>query len=192
MLWRKVMAGLSAGRVQSVATRIIVERERERIAFRSASWWSLTAALATEDGEPFSAELATVAGKNVADGGDFGSTGALNRPDDVVLLDEAGATSLSDALDPSSFVVASVENRPYRRSPAAPFITSTLQQEAARKLRFSAQRTMQVAQRLYEQGYITYMRTDSTTLSDTALSAARAQASELYGTSLGERTPADL
>jgi DNA topoisomerase-1 len=183
VLWRKVMAGLSAGRVQSVATRIIVERERERIAFRSASWWNLTANFSTENGERFSAELATVAQKKVADGGDFDAKGRLEHPDQVVWVDEEGASSLAGALSDASFSVASLENRPYRRSPAAPFMTSTLQQEAARKLRFSAQRAMQVAQRLYEAGYITYMRTDSTTLSDTALRAARDQARELYGAS---------
>ena len=181
VLWKKVMPGLSAGRVQSVATRVVVERERERMAFRSATWWSLTAEVATESGERFDAELSRVGGREIADGKDFNAQGVLIRPDHVVLLDEPGANALAGALESAPFRVASVEERPYRRSPAAPFITSTLQQEASRKLHFSAQRTMQTAQRLYEQGYITYMRTDSTTLSSTALEASRQIASSLYG-----------
>jgi DNA topoisomerase I len=181
VLWKKVAAGLSAGRVQSVATRIVVERERERMRFRSAAWWSLTGEFATEADERFSAELRMLGERQIADGGDFSAAGALDSKGEVLVLDETMATSLKGALEGASFSVAAVEDRPYRRSPAAPFITSTLQQEAARKLRFSAQRTMQVAQHLYEQGFITYMRTDSTTLSDTALRAARAQAGELFG-----------
>ena len=179
MLWRKVAKGLSAGRVQSVATRIVVERERERMAFRSASWWSVEGDFAA-DGQQFAARLVDVAGRKVAAGDDFGPDGKLTGGE-VVLLDEPGARGLVAALDGAPFAVASVDERPYRRSPAAPFITSTLQQEASRKLRFSAQRAMQVAQRLYERGYITYMRTDSTTLSDTAVNAARAQARSLFG-----------
>jgi DNA topoisomerase-1 len=181
VLWKKVMPGLSAGRVQSVATRVVVQRERERMAFRSASWWSLAADLATGEGENFVVALSRVGGKEIVTGKDFDSTGTLENPDRVVLLDEVGANSLASALESATFSVGSVEDRPYRRSPAAPFITSTLQQEASRKLHFSAQRTMQTAQRLYEQGYITYMRTDSTTLSETALRAARALATSLYG-----------
>ncbi|HUZ21398.1 MAG TPA: type I DNA topoisomerase [Acidimicrobiales bacterium] len=181
VLWKKVMQGLSAGRVQSVFTRVVVERERERMRFRSAAWWSLTGSFETEHAEAFEAELASLGGRKIAEGGDFTSAGQLADASAVVLLDEAGARSLGGALERASFAVVSVEEKPYRRSPAAPFITSTLQQEAARKLRFSAQRTMQVAQRLYEQGYITYMRTDSTTLSQTALNAARDQARELFG-----------
>jgi len=181
LLWKKVMAGLSAGRVQSVATRVVVERERERMAFRSASWWSLEARFSTAAEEGFSATLAEFAGQKVAEGGDFTSRGTLAHPGEVVVLDEGSSTELVEAFSAAEFSVSSVENRPYRRSPAAPFITSTLQQEAARKLRFSAQRAMQVAQRLYEQGYITYMRTDSTTLSDTALAAARDAVKALYG-----------
>jgi DNA topoisomerase-1 len=180
VLWRKVAKGLSAGRVQSVATRIVVERERERMRFCSASWWSVEGSFEAE-AQPFSARLVEVAGLRVASGEDFGPSGTLTSPGDVVLLDEPGARGVVTALDGAEFRVASVDERPYRRSPAAPFITSTLQQEAARKLRFSAQRTMSVAQRLYERGYITYMRTDSTTLSDTAVTAARAQARALYG-----------
>jgi DNA topoisomerase-1 len=182
VLWRKVASGLSAGRVQSVATRIIVERERERMRFRSASWWSIEGQFSA-NGSRFAARLVEVGSRRVAAGDDFGPNGQLSAPDEVVRLDEASATGLVRALDGAEFAVASVEERPFRRSPAAPFITSTLQQEAARKLRFSAQRTMRVAQGLYERGYITYMRTDSTTLSETAVSAARDQARELYGAS---------
>ncbi len=180
VLWRKVARGLSAGRVQSVATRIVVERERERMRFSSASWWSLRA-LFDEAGQRFGARLVDVAGRSVATGDDFGPTGELVAAGDVLRLDGEGAAALAGALSDSSFRVASVEERPFRRSPAAPFITSTLQQEAARKLRYSAQRTMRLAQALYERGYITYMRTDSTTLSETAVAAARGQARELYG-----------
>jgi len=180
VLWRKVAKGLSAGRVQSVATRIVVERERERMRFRSASWWSVEGRFSAES-QPFDARLVEIAGRQVATGEDFGPAGTIVSRGEVVLLDEQAARGLVEALAGAEFRVASVEERPYRRSPAAPFITSTLQQEAARKLRFSAQRTMQVAQRLYERGYITYMRTDSTTLSDTAIAAAREQARALYG-----------
>ncbi|HEY6458751.1 MAG TPA: type I DNA topoisomerase [Polyangiaceae bacterium] len=189
LLWKKVMAGLSAGRVQSVATRVVVERERERMAFRSSDWWSLEARFATEAAEHFSATLESLAGTKVADGADFTARGTLERPGSALVLDEATAGELAGALSGAQYAVSAVENRPYRRSPAAPFITSTLQQEAARKLHFSAQRAMQVAQRLYEQGYITYMRTDSTTLSDTALSAARAAATSLYGEANVSKTP---
>ncbi|HLN05655.1 MAG TPA: type I DNA topoisomerase, partial [Acidimicrobiales bacterium] len=182
VLWRKVAKGLSAGRVQSVATRIVVERERERMRFRSASWWSIEGTFSAES-QPFAARLVEIGRRQVVTGEDFSSTGSLSSPGEVVLLDETGSRGLVAALDGAEFRVASVEERPYRRSPAAPFITSTLQQEAARKLRFSAQRTMQIAQRLYERGYITYMRTDSTTLSDTAIRAARDQARALYGDS---------
>ncbi len=180
VLWRKVASGLSAGRVQSVATRIVVERERERMAFRSASWWSVEGVF-VGDGQRFSARLVEIGSKRVATGEDFGSNGQLTAPDEIVRLDADGATGLVGALTGASFAVASVEDRPFRRSPAAPFITSTLQQEAARKLRFGAQRTMRLAQALYERGFITYMRTDSTTLSDTAVNAAREQARQLYG-----------
>jgi DNA topoisomerase-1 len=188
VLWRKVAKGLSAGRVQSVATRIVVERERERMRFRSASWCSVEGSFSA-DSQPFAARLVEIGDRQVATGEDFSPTGTLSSPDEVVLLDEPGARGLVAALTGAEFEVASVEERPYRRSPAAPFITSTLQQEAARKLRFSAQRTMQVAQRLYERGYITYMRTDSTTLSDTAIRAARDQAQALYGAQSVPRSP---
>ena len=180
VLWRKVAKGLSAGRVQSVATRIVVERERMR--FRSAAWCSVEGSFSSES-QLFAARLLELGARRVATGEDFAPTGALVAGGEVVLLDESSASGLVGALDGAEFKVASVDERPYRRSPAAPFITSTLQQEAARKLRFSAQRTMQVAQRLYERGYITYMRTDSTTLSETAVKAARDQARALYGDS---------
>ncbi|MFE5622911.1 type I DNA topoisomerase [Streptomyces virginiae] len=185
VLWKKVMPRLSAGRVQSVATRLVVERERERIAFRSAEYWDLTGTFSTgragDPSDPSSlvARLNTVDGKRVAQGRDFGANGQLKS--EVLHLDEAGARALAAALEGASFAVRSVESKPYRRSPYAPFRTTTLQQEASRKLGFGAKATMQVAQKLYENGFITYMRTDSTTLSDTAVSAARAQVTQLYG-----------
>ena len=165
VLWRKVMQGLSAGRVQSVATRLVVERERERMAFVAADYWDIVATL--EPGT-FTARLAAVDGRKVAQGRDFGRDGKL-RADDLVQLTEADARDLAAGLEGADFVVASVEEKPYTRRPAPPFMTSTLQQEASRKLRLSSQQTMRVAQRLYENGFITYMRTDSTTLSDSAL-----------------------
>ena len=177
VLWKKVMQGLSAGRVQSVATRLVVERERERIAFVDASYWDLEARL---DPGAFTARLVELAGDRVATGRDFGADGRL-RTRGAVALDEAAARDLASALAESSFAVRTVEEKAYRRSPAAPFMTSTLQQEASRKLRFSSQTTMRVAQRLYENGYITYMRTDSTTLSASAIAAARATAREIFG-----------
>jgi DNA topoisomerase-1 len=177
VLWKKVMTGLSAGRVQSVATRLVVDRERERIAFRSASYWDIEGLF---DPGSFSAKLVAVDGMRVATGKDFSDLGVLTRADAAHLTEES-ATSLAAALGDVPFAVRSVEDKPYRRSPAAPFMTSTLQQEASRKLRWGAQRTMRVAQGLYERGYITYMRTDSTTLSESAVNAARAQAAQLYG-----------
>jgi DNA topoisomerase-1 len=191
VLWKKVMPKLSAGRVQSVATRLVVDRERERIAFRAAAYSDLEAEFATKDhgeknsqGEAtsFTASLVTVDGRRVAQGRDFTSTGEL-RGTDVLHLDAPAAAALAERLSAASFSVASVERKPYKRSPYAPFRTTTLQQEASRKLGFSAKHTMSVAQRLYENGYITYMRTDSVTLSQTAISAARKQAAELYGAS---------
>jgi DNA topoisomerase I len=188
VLWKKVMPKLSAGRVQSVATRLVVDRERERIAFRAASYSDLEAEFATkEHGKPdadeptsFTANLVTVDGRRVAQGRDFTSAGQL-KTQDVLHLDAEAAAALAGRLQTASFGVSNVERKPYKRSPYAPFRTTTLQQEASRKLGFSAQRTMSVAQRLYENGYITYMRTDSVTLSQTAVSAARKQAAELYG-----------
>ncbi|MCX5146326.1 type I DNA topoisomerase [Streptomyces sp. NBC_00320] len=185
VLWKKVMPKLSAGRVQSVATRLVVERERERIAFRSAEYWDLTGTFSTgragdaSDPSTLTARLNTVDGKRVAQGRDFGSNGQLKS--EVLHLDEANARALAAALAETSFAVRSVESKPYRRSPYAPFRTTTLQQEASRKLGFGAKATMQVAQKLYENGFITYMRTDSTTLSETAVTAARAQVTQLYG-----------
>ncbi|MGW1791903.1 type I DNA topoisomerase [Streptomyces tubercidicus] len=185
VLWKKVMPRLSAGRVQSVATRLVVERERERIAFRSAEYWDLTGTFATgragdaSDPSTLTARLNTVDGRRIAQGRDFGSNGQLKN--DVLHLDEANARALAAALENTDFAVRSVESKPYRRSPYAPFRTTTLQQEASRKLGFGAKSTMQVAQKLYENGFITYMRTDSTTLSDTAVAAARAQVTHLYG-----------
>ncbi len=185
VLWKKVMPKLSAGRVQSVATRIIVERERERMAFRAAEYWDIAATLdagADETPRTFGAKLASVDGKRVATGRDFGQDGKLNKSaDTVALLDSARAKALTESLAGQSLTVASAEEKPYTRRPYAPFMTSTLQQEASRKLRFSAERTMRIAQRLYENGYITYMRTDSTTLSGSAIRAAREQAGQLYG-----------
>nr|MBA3432808.1 type I DNA topoisomerase [Actinomycetota bacterium] len=177
VLWKKVTKGLSAGRVQSVATRLVVQRERERMAFVSAEYWDL---LATFDPGTFEARLVAVDGHRVAQGRDFAPDGVL-RDEALVRLDEPGVKGLAERLDGASFTVRTSEEKPYRRRPAAPFRTATLQQEASRKLRFSAQTTMRVAQRLYESGYITYMRTDSTTLSESALDAARAQVRELFG-----------
>ena len=182
VLWRKVMPRLSAGRVQSVATRMVVERERARMRFRSATWWGIDGTFSREaSGSGFGAALVALAGTAVATGKDFDEQGGRSAKSEVRVLAEEEATSVAGALTGQTFTVKSVTERPFRRSPAAPFMTSTLQQEAGRKLRFSAQRAMQVAQRLYEQGYITYMRTDSTTLSEEALSAARSQARERYG-----------
>ena len=177
VLWKKIMTGLSAGRVQSVATRLVVDRERERIAFRSASYWDIEGLF---DPGSFTAKLVAVDGARVATGKDFSDLGVLTRTDAAHLTEESAA-SLAAALEGAAFTVRSVEDKPHRRSPAAPFMTSTLQQEASRKLRWGAQRTMRVAQGLYERGFITYMRTDSTTLSESAMNAARSQAAELYG-----------
>ncbi|HEX2065102.1 MAG TPA: type I DNA topoisomerase, partial [Acidimicrobiales bacterium] len=189
VLWKKVMPRLSAGRVQSVATRMLVERERARMRFRAAGWWDLEGTFApttppsrAEDEErAFTATLTSLDGRRLATGKDFDESGQLKAPAAVVRLggDEAGA--LAGRLAEASFEVRSVDEKPYRRSPAPPFMTSTLQQEAGRKLGFGAQRTMRAAQSLYDRGYITYMRTDSTTLSDTAIAAARQQAAQLYG-----------
>ena len=194
VLWKKVMPKLSAGRVQSVATRLVVDRERDRIAFRPAAYSDLEAEFATKDhGKPditdptsFTANLVSVDGKRVAQGRDFTSVGELRstgQSADVLHLDAAAAAALAERLEHAAFSVSSVERKPYRRSPYAPFRTTTLQQEASRQLGFSAKHTMSVAQRLYENGHITYMRTDSTTLSQTAINAARKQAAELYGAS---------
>ncbi|MBS9533222.1 type I DNA topoisomerase [Mycobacterium sp. M1] len=195
VLWKKVAPKLSAGRVQSVATRIIVDRERERMAFRSAGYWDVVAQLDAGVSDPtatpptFSARLVAVDDLRVASGRDFDSLGAVKKPAEVTVLDEAAATALATGLRGASLSVASVEEKPYTRKPYAPFMTSTLQQEAGRKLRFSSERTMSIAQRLYENGYITYMRTDSTTLSQSAIDAARTQARQLYGEEYVSPTP---
>ncbi|HTF40457.1 MAG TPA: type I DNA topoisomerase [Propionibacteriaceae bacterium] len=186
VLWKKVMPRLSAGRVQSVATRLIVDRERERIAFRSASYWDLDAILdAGPDAQPplFPARLTRVGERRVAQGRDFDSRGSLitKDRDQLVLLDEGQAQALADSLRSARYEVDSVESKPYSRRPYAPFRTTTMQQEAGRKLGFTAQRTMSIAQDLYEAGFITYMRTDSITLSGSAIAAARDQVRQLFG-----------
>ncbi len=202
VLWRKVAPRLSAGRVQSVANRLIVERERERMAFRAAEYWSITATLDTGSGaaagdadagagsgaapdafrpaEQFDASLVSLNERRVATGRDFNQQGEL-RTGDIAVLDAGAAASLADALTGAPFSVTSRESKPYRRRPPAPFITSTLQQAAGARLGFSASRTMAAAQRLYENGRITYMRTDSTTLSAQALDAARRIVAGRYG-----------
>jgi DNA topoisomerase-1 len=186
VLWKKVMPRLSAGRVQSVATRIVVERERQRMRFRAADYWDIQATLAVErpgDGpRTFTATLIALDGDRIATGKDFEPTTGKLRPSvTAVQLDEAASRGLAARLHGQPFRVTRVEEKPYRRRPYAPFITSTLQQEAARKLRFSSQQTMRVAQRLYESGYITYMRTDSVNLSEAAVAAARQQIVDLFG-----------
>ena len=183
VLWRKVKPKLSAGRVQSPATRIIVERERERIAFVAASYWDLGGTFVVPsdpDKIQFEATLVSLGGERVASGRDFGSNGQLEGKG-VTVLDETRAAALATALGDSDFAVESVEAKPYTRRPYPPFRTSTLQQEAGRKLRFGTGRTMSGAQRLYESGLITYMRTDSTTLSAAALEAARKLVASRYG-----------
>ena len=182
VLWKKVLPRLSAGRVQSVATRLVVDRERERIAFTPASYWDLDASLdAGPQAEPrtFPARLTTVAGQRIAQGRDFTADATLRGQ--LVHLDEASATALAAALREATYTVLSVDAKPYTRRPYAPFRTTTLQQEAGRKLGFTAERTMRVAQDLYEGGWITYMRTDSITLSESAIAAARAQVEQLFG-----------
>ena len=193
VLWRKVRAGLSAGRVQSVATRLVVERERERMAFRSASYWGVEADFSTvlspvdvtaRQDASFTARLVTLDGRRVATGRDFNDDGQL-RPAalkaSAVHLHQVGATAVAEAIGRGEPRVVGVEDKPYKRRPAAPFTTSTLQQEASRKLRMNPRETMRVAQGLYENGFITYMRTDSTVLSGQAVAAARSQVAELYG-----------
>jgi len=192
VLWKKVAPKLSAGRVQSVATRIIVQRERDRMAFRSAGYWDVVAELdAGVEAKPqtFTARLVGVDDRRVATGRDFDSLGQLKKAEGVLVLDEDTASALARGLRGAELTVSSVDQKPYTRKPYPPFMTSTLQQEAGRKLRFSSERTMSVAQRLYENGYITYMRTDSTTLSQSAIDAARRQAGELYGEEYVHPTP---
>lgn len=178
VLWKKIgREAKSAGRVQSVAVAIVVDRERERIAFRSAEYWDLEGVFMPG---PLEAKLLSVDGKRIADGGNFDQSGQLKSAD-VLVLDEQAANSLAGALTGVQFSVTSVVKKPAQRTPKAPFMTSTLQQEASNRLRWGAQRTMRVAQALYENGYITYMRTDSVNLSQQAIAAARKQAAELYG-----------
>jgi len=186
VLWRKVASGLSAGRVQSIALRLVVDRERERMAFQSAEYWDLTATFAAtsgaDAGRKFAAKLNSVDGKRVASGKDFDDRGVLTTNEaKVTHLTAGAAASLAAGLADSDFAVSGVDSKPYKRRPAAPFITSTLIQEASRKMRLGAREAMRVAQGLYERGYITYMRTDSPTLSGEAVRAARKQAIELYG-----------
>ncbi|HUR50780.1 MAG TPA: type I DNA topoisomerase [Mycobacteriales bacterium] len=189
VLWKKVMPRLSAGRVQSVATRVVVERERARMRFRSADYWDVEGTFSAEgQHERLVATLVAVDGRRLATGRDFDpDSGRVTR--DVLQLDEATARSLAERLEAASFAVRVVEEKPYSRKPHAPFMTSTLQQEAGRKLRMSSRQVMQTAQRLYENGYITYMRTDSTSLSETAIAAARDQARTLYGEDYVPDTP---
>jgi DNA topoisomerase-1 len=177
VLWRRVNRGLSAGRVQSPSIRLIVERERERIAFITAEYWSID--LSTATSPTFTANLVAVNGAKVASGKDFDAKGKADPK--VVALSETRARALSTGLEPATFTVRSVEERPYRSSPKAPFMTSTLQQEAGRRLRLSAQQVMRVAQNLYEQGYITYMRTDNVVMSAEAMAAVRDAVSGTYG-----------
>jgi DNA topoisomerase-1 len=181
VLWRKIQQGLSAGRVQSVAVRIVVERERLRMAFTAASYWSVegTFAASANLDKVFDATLLEIDDSRVATGKDFDSGG--NAKKGIIVLDQQSATELATDLTKADFSVRSVEEKPYKRSPYPPFRTSTLQQDAGRKLRFSSARTMSVAQRLYENGYITYMRTDSTALSGSAVASARSQITKLYG-----------
>ncbi|ACV07468.1 type I DNA topoisomerase [Kytococcus sedentarius] len=181
VLWRKVKQGLSAGRVQSVATRLVVERERARMAFRIASYWDVEADLAPADDQQFTARLTSLDGVRVATGRDFTDAGELKSSAQVTHLAEADARAVASGIEAAQVTVTDVSEKPYTRKPAAPFITSTLQQEASRKLRLGSKDAMRVAQRLYENGYITYMRTDSTTLSQSAMTAARQQARDLYG-----------
>ncbi|HEX6037493.1 type I DNA topoisomerase, partial [Longimicrobium sp.] len=180
LLWKKIKTGLSAGRVQSVAVRLLVNRERERRAFRSATYWDLKATL-LRGITPFSAVLATVGGKRVATGRDFDENTGRLKSSDVALLGEDEARALRGRLEAASWKVADTDEKPTVRRPYPPFTTSTLQQEANRKLRLSARETMQIAQRLYEEGLITYMRTDSVHLSDQAITAARNRIRRLYG-----------
>src|SRR3954466_14761131 len=185
VLWKKVMSGLSAGRVQSVATRLVVAKERDRMKFRVASYWDVEGTFdagAAKDPRMFPGKLHSIDDRRVASGSDFGDDGQIkDKKGGRVHLDRAGAEGLVQALNDTTFDVRSVEAKPYRRQPYAPFRTTTMQQEASRKLGMSASVTMSVAQRLYENGFITYMRTDSTTLSGAAVNAARSQVRELFG-----------
>ena len=188
VLWLKVARGLSAGRVQSVAVRIIVERERERMAFRAAQYWDLEGTFEKPgDSTQFTGSLVALDGARVASGRDFNSIGEPQA--EVVVLDAEAAAELAAGLEHADFAVRSTETKPYTRRPYAPFRTSTLQQEAARKMRFTSVRTMSVAQRLYENGYITYMRTDSVSLAESAITTAREQILKQYGADYVPETP---
>ncbi|MFC4639689.1 type I DNA topoisomerase [Deinococcus hohokamensis] len=190
VLWKKVAPKLSAGRVQSVATRMLVERERERMRFISATWWDLLVTGQTAEGQTFPARVTDVAGQKLAAGKDFDPlTGQLRPGAAVRLLSEAEANALARGLSAQTLTVTSAEEKPFTQRPYAPFITSTLQQEGSRKLGFAATRTMRAAQKLYEGGYITYMRTDSTNLSTEAVTAARTQVTQMYGPSFLHPTP---
>jgi len=188
LLWKKVKPKLSAGRVQSVAVRMIVEREKQRMAFRAATWWDLIGRFVADGGKEFEANLVSVGGRKVPTGKDFDSATGRIKDGDLLLLDEASARELAGHLTNGQFQITSVEERPYTRKPADPFTTSTLQQEANRKLGFGARRTMDIAQSLYENGHITYMRTDSTNLAQVAIDAARDLVRAEYG---GEYLPAE-
>ena len=179
-LWRKKL-GRSAGRVQSVAVRLIVQREWERRAFRSATYWDLTAQFSTSDGQSFDATLVSVDGRKIPSGKDFDSATGQIKDSGFMLMDETGAQQLLQKLKTGAFAVTKMQVKPYTQKPAAPFTTSTMQQEANRKLGFTARRTMSAAQSLYENGYITYMRTDSTSLAKVAVDAARELVGEEYG-----------
>ncbi|MDA1052485.1 MAG: type I DNA topoisomerase [Planctomycetota bacterium] len=189
LLWKKVGRGLSAGRVQSVSVRLIVERERQRMAFHSATYWDLLATFAAESKEEFQATLVSVDGRKIPSGKDFDSATGKIKDDAMLVLDEAGAKALTSRLRSARFKVLSVESKPYTRKPAPPFTTSTMQQEANRKLGFTARRTMNAAQSLYENGHITYMRTDSTNLAQVAVDAARDLVNSEYGTEYLPETP---
>ena len=181
LLWRKIGANLSAGRVQSVAVRLIVDRERQRMAFRSATWWDLIGRFARHSGEGFQAELVSVGDRKMPDSRDFDpATGAIKDPS-LLLLDGQQAADLAARLRAAEARVADIEDRPYTSKPYPPFTTSTLQQEANRKFGFTARKTMQLAQSLYENGHITYMRTDSTNLAQVAIDAARDLVAAQYG-----------
>ncbi|MCY2988298.1 MAG: type I DNA topoisomerase [Planctomycetota bacterium] len=181
LLWRKIGPRLSAGRVQSVAVRLIVQRERERRAFVSATYWDLLGTFATADGSEFEATLSSVDGRRVPSGKDFDAKTGQIKDLSLALLNEAQATALAERLQNTPFHITALENRPYTTRPSPPFTTSTMQQEANRKLGFTARKTMTVAQSLYENGYITYMRTDSTTLAKVAVDAARDLVRSEYG-----------
>jgi len=187
VLWKKVMPRISAGRVQSVATRLIVERERERMAFISSNWWDLAA----DCQAGFSARLLTLDGKRVAATNDFDANGGIKDKSaaNILLLDEAGARELVQSLQGQSLIVKSLEESPRTERPKPPFTTSTMQQDAGSRLGWGAQLTMRIAQRLYENGYITYMRTDSVTLSASSITAARSSAQALYGKEFVPATP---